>query len=100
MVKYKFSLAVRKKASIHVQEAVDYYNSKRPKQGNKFLNTLKIHFNILKSNPLFEIRYGNVRCLPVKGYPYLIHFTVNETDKVVTIRAILHTSLNNPNLIG
>lgn len=50
------------------------------------------HFTSIEINPFFQIRYDDVHCLPVKKYPYMIHFTVNEADNLVTVRAVFHTS--------
>lgn len=45
-------------------------------------------------NPFYEIRYDNIRCLPLKTFPYTIHFSINEADRVVIVRAVFQTSLN------
>ena len=94
----KFTLSIVSKVSSDIQTGVDYYNSKRPKQGAKFKKAVFSHLETLKTNPFFEIRYDNVRCLPIKKYPYLIEFTVNEETKVIRVFAVLHTSMDNPNL--
>ena len=38
--------------------------------------------------PFFENKYSSVRVLPLKKFPYTIHFTINETEKLVSIQAI------------
>jgi len=45
-------------------------------------------------HPFYQVRYKNVRCLPMKKYPYMIHLTVDEKERIVTIRAVIHTSQN------
>jgi hypothetical protein len=35
-----------------------------------------------------------VHCLPVKKFPYMVHFTIDEVQQVVTVRAVFHTALD------
>lgn len=95
-MKYKVSL--EPEAIKDLQQAIDFYNTKRPMQGGKFKKVVTQHLNTLKVNPFFIVRYDGVRCLPVKKYPYLIHFTISEDENKVEVRAISHTSTDNPNL--
>ena len=53
---------------------------------------VKEYLNSLKTNPLYAIKYDNIRCLPLKVFPYTIHFSVNETDKIIIVRAVFQTS--------
>lgn len=77
-----------------IQKAIDYYDNQQIGLGKKFEETLNKHLVSISKNPFFKVRYDNVHCLPLKKYPYMIHFTIDEDDKVVNIRAVLHTSLN------
>ena len=95
----KYKVYLEPEAITDIQKSIDFYNSKRPKQGIKFNKSVNQHLNSLKSNPFFMIRYDNVRCLPIKKYPVLIHFTIDEKMRIVKVRAVFHTSTENPNLI-
>ncbi len=55
---------------------------------------LSKHINSISRNPFFQIRYSNVRCLPVNKFPYIIHFLLDEKRKTAYIISILHTSQN------
>jgi len=49
----------------------------------------------LSTFALYQVRYGDkVRCLPIKTFPFMLHFTVDKKHKMVTIRAVFHTSKN------
>ncbi len=75
-----------------IQKAIDYYDEQQIGLGDTFEEVLDTHFTSIEINPFFQIRYDNVHCLPVKKYPYMVHFTINETDNKVTVRAVFHTS--------
>jgi hypothetical protein len=77
-----------------LKEAKEYLNKKRGGSGKKFLKEYKKTLIYLQKNPLFQIRYNNVHCLPLKTFKYMIHFQVREQEKVVHIYAVLSTYLN------
>lgn len=77
-----------------VQQAIDYYEEQQTGLGIKFENALNKQLITLEKNPFFRIRYENIHCLPLNKFPYMVHFTVDEKRKVVTVRAVFHTSLN------
>ena len=77
-----------------IQEIVNWYNEQQKGLGKKFHNEVKVYLKHLEFNPFYEIRYDNVRCITLKIFPYTIHFTVNEIDKLIVVRAIFHTSRN------
>ena len=87
-----FTLVIDPRGIRDVQEAIDYYDEQQAGLGERFEATLNKHLLILQKNPLFRIRYDKVRCLPVGKFPYMVHFTVDETEQFVVIRAVLHTS--------
>lgn len=80
------------KAISDIQKAIDYYDEQQPGLGLKFDKSLDNHFAILKKNPHYQVRYNNVHCLPLRKYPYMIHFLIE--NKTVRIVAVFHTSLN------
>jgi toxin ParE1/3/4 len=83
-----------------IQDATDYYNKIDTNLGERFLLVLNNHINYLISNPFYQIRYDNIRCLYTKPFPFLIHFMVDEKTKTVRILAILHTSKDPKNWPG
>lgn len=78
-----------------IQDATDWYNEQLPTLGSRFQKQVKSQINSLKKNAhVYAIRYENVRCMLVKHFPFLVHFTVNERHKTVNIFAVFHTSRN------
>ena len=97
VARMKFEIIVDKRALEDIIPAVEYYENISIELGNKFKIVLDNNINTIKTNPFFAIRYKDVRCLYIKKFPFMIHFSVNEIDKVVKIHSVLHTS-RNPNI--
>lgn len=87
-----FKIKTEPEAYQDIQDGVDWYNSQQSGLGRKFYSEVKAHINSLKINPFFQIRYDDVHCLPIKRYPYIIHYSINEMAKIVTIKAIFNTN--------
>jgi toxin ParE1/3/4 len=75
-----------------IQGAIDYYDEQQIGLGEKFEKSVTQHLHTLKDNPFFGVRYDQVRCYPMKKFPFMIHFTINEDRNLISIRAIFHTS--------
>lgn len=89
-----FKINLNPNAISDLQAAIDYYEDRLPGLGRKFEKTVDRYFLTISKNPFYQVRYDNVRCLPIKKYPFMIHFVIDESALVVKIQAILHTSLN------
>ncbi len=87
-----YDLFIEPLALQDIQKAIDYYDEQQVGLGDAFEKVLDNHFIAIEVNSFFQIRYDDVHCLPVKKYPYMIHFTINEVDNIVTIWAVFHTS--------
>ncbi|WP_026946306.1 type II toxin-antitoxin system RelE/ParE family toxin [Algoriphagus marincola] len=91
-----YSIYLDKAALNDISESVDYYEKQQKGLGDKFIEAVEDKFSILEKNPFFAIRYDNVRCVPLKTFPFLIHYTISSQEKKLIIRAVFHTS-KNPN---
>ena len=83
---YKTIILTR--AKLEVDEAAFYYESTRKGLGKLFYKEFKNYALTLKTMPFFEEKYNIVRTLPLKKFPYTIHFTVDEIEKIVSIQAV------------
>lgn len=77
-----------------LQEAITWYNHQKKGLGTEFYYAVREEIERLRLNPFFQYRYDNVRCVPVRRFPFMIHFTVEEEKGIVVIRAIFNTSLD------
>ena len=83
---YEIIILVR--ADLEVDEIIQYYESVSNGLGTKFNNEFEDYVETLKTFPFFEEKYNIVRILPLKKFPYTIHFTVDEFEKIVSIQAV------------
>jgi len=91
----KWSVLLSPKATIQIREAALYYNSKSKGLGKRFHGEINICLTQLVVNPYFQIRYDEIRCLPVSVFPYMLHFDLNEGLQKVLVYAVVCT-LQNP----
>jgi plasmid stabilization system protein ParE len=89
-----FKIKIEPEARLDIQEAINWYNKQQKGLAKKFHEAIISHFDSLKKNPHFEIRYDNIHCLPLKKFPYMLHFSIDKDKNLVIVRAIFHTSLN------
>lgn len=89
-----FTIKIEPEAFQDIQEAITWYNQKQPKLGLKFFEVIKKCFKKLEINPFYQIRYDDVRCLPLQTFPFMVHYTCNEKNKLVVIRGVFNTSQN------
>ena len=87
-----FTIKIEPEALEDIQESIDWYNEQQPGLGHEFHSDVKATFKKIKSNPYFQVRYDNVRCIPMKKYPFMVHFTVDDKNKTVVVRAIFNSS--------
>jgi toxin ParE1/3/4 len=92
-----YSIIIEPGALHDIQNAIDYYDEQQIGLGEKFEAVLNKHFGSLEKNPFFQVRYDQVHCLPINKYPYMVHYTINEKEKTLTVRAVFHTSMNPDN---
>lgn len=88
----QFHLKIEPRAIQEIQEAIDYYDQQLVGLGEKFESYLNKHIKTLTKDPFYQVRYDNIRCLPLKKYPYIIHFTVDENSNSVYIHAVINTN--------
>ncbi|MFZ0598941.1 MAG: type II toxin-antitoxin system RelE/ParE family toxin [Flavobacterium sp.] len=83
-----FKLQILSRAKLEVDEAANYYESRSKGLGKLFYLEFKSYRKTLENIPFFEEKYNSIRTLPLKKFPYTIHFTVDENKKLVSIQAV------------
>ena len=83
-----FNVKTLIRAELELDEAVFYYHTIQKGLDEKFILDYENQLNTLYNFPFFEEKYNIVRTLPLKKFPYTIHFTVDEAEKMVSIQAI------------
>lgn len=90
-----FKVQYNPQIHLDIQNQVDFYFKKTGDNqlGLRFIKTVKSALKELKSSALhYQIRYDDIRCLPIPVFPFLAHYRVNENSNIVFVDAIFHTS--------
>lgn len=91
----KYKVRLLPDAYLDVKEVIDWYNNSRNGLGKRFYESLKSKLNTISNNPLqFQFSYRESRSALIDKFPYQIHFSVKELEKLVIVFAITHTSRN------
>ncbi|WP_114781354.1 type II toxin-antitoxin system RelE/ParE family toxin [Botryobacter ruber] len=82
------------RAEQEVKEAYAWYEEKQQGLGERFLTQIDRYLSFIGSNPyVYPSRYGNeLHVAPVKLFPYLIVYWVDESKKIVFVVSVFHTS--------
>jgi hypothetical protein len=84
-----FKIIYANEVYIDLQEAVDFYNSRKKWLSAHFFETVKIQIARIKSNPHgYQIRYDDVRCAPVDIFPYTIHYKIFTEINIIKVIAV------------
>jgi plasmid stabilization system protein ParE len=76
-----------------VRDAVRWYNKQSPGLGRKFTQEVRDIVRYIRQNPqACNIRYNDVRTAVLKVFPFMLHYTIDQSSKMVIISAVLHTS--------
>ena len=94
-MKHNFKLEFNPQIYIDIQQQVDYYRKETNSNtlGKRFAKAVKNEVFRLKNYALqYEVKYDDVRCLPIPKFPVRAHYRVNETENSVKVEAIIGTS--------
>ena len=89
-----FKLKISEVARKDIKQASKYYEGKQTGLGKRFTDSAKKSINLLRINPFFQIRYKNIRCLPLETFPFMLHYVVDEQNKLVEVFAVMNTQLD------
>ncbi len=86
----KFQVLLSPAAEDDAFEIEAWYESKKPGLGAEFVQSLRRSLQALTTFPHYEIRYDNIRFKGMNPFPHILHFWVDDKEKVVEVIAILH----------
>lgn len=88
-----YHLIISPFARTEIKNAVNWYNKQQTKLGYRFKKHLLLKVSVVRNNPnTFQVKYKDIRTAKVDGFPFLIHYHFNETEKLIIIFAVYHTS--------
>ncbi len=86
----KFQVLLSPAAEDDAFEIEAWYESKKPGLGAVFVQSLGRSLQTLTAFPHLEIRYDNIRFKGIDRFPHLLHFWVDDEERIVEVIAILH----------
>lgn len=76
-----------------IREAALWYNQRGKGLGKKFTSEVREKVGFIRQNPkAFNLRFDGVRTAVLSIFPYMVHYTIDETNKMVIVSAVFHTS--------
>jgi len=92
-MKPKHKVQFEKDARLDLADAYDWYAAKNHFLGERFLDSIMETTHFLEQNPLlFQKVYKNFRQAPVKIFPYILLYKIEENE--VIIYRVFHTKRN------
>jgi len=78
-----------------IKSASDWYNKQQKGLGKQFSISVRKTVKFIKNNPLaYRTRYGNTKTAIIERFPYMLHYSIDDDEKLIIISTILHTSRN------
>jgi len=78
-----------------IREAAKWYNNKSQGLGKRFTSEVREKVGFIRQNPTASnVRFDNVRTAILEIFPYMLHYTIDETSRMVIVSAVIHTSRN------
>jgi hypothetical protein len=75
-----------------LQENINWYNKKQPGLGSRLFKAVKEQIARIKKNPYtIAVRYEDIRCAKVKGFPFLVHFKIFQVTNIIKVIAVFNT---------
>ena len=87
-----YLLIIDSRAIDDIQRAFEYYNEIYGDLGEKFENAVKASIAQIQQNPFYQVKYKDIRSLPLKKFPYSFHYTIDEKYGEVHVLALIHTA--------
>ena len=88
----RFRLIVESDAQLDIEQACEFYkNLPNSRIEKNFLDDIKNTYKALKINPFYQIRTKGFRAIPLKSFPFLLFFEVDESVKTIKIIALFNT---------
>jgi mRNA-degrading endonuclease RelE of RelBE toxin-antitoxin system len=79
-----YEVIFKEEADIDVFDARQWYESRRMGLGDELLNEIDEYVKVLEQEPqIYQIRKHNWRYCPLKRFPYVIVFEIEEQKVVV-----------------
>ncbi len=91
----QYRIKITSEALNDIQHATNWYNGQVDGLGVRFQKQVVKQINRLSSTAeIYVIRYNDVRCMMIKHFPFMVHFTIDTHKGILAVYGVLHTSRN------
>ncbi|WP_419802627.1 type II toxin-antitoxin system RelE/ParE family toxin [Mucilaginibacter sp.] len=78
-----------------IKNAAEWYEEKQTGLGKRFIQEVRSKVSYIRSKPKATVvLYDDTRCAVLEVFPFMVHFTVDDSLKLVVVSAVFHTSLS------
>jgi plasmid stabilization system protein ParE len=90
-----YKIVVTPDAIENIENAINYYKKEVSSPVAKlFIEDFKETFKDIKKTKYFQFFFKDFRGKPMKKFPFIIFYTIDEGLKIIVIKAVFHTSQN------
>lgn len=89
-----YKIIVSPNAQKEIEDAIDYYALHSIDTPSHFINAIKESYYALSVNPLFRVRYKNIRAINLKNFPFSLYYIISEENQIVRILSCFHNKRN------
>ena len=89
-----YKIVIEPRAILDIQDAIDYYESKQNGLGEYFYKVVEEHIETLAKNPFFQIRYNDYHGFPLRKFPFIFLYYIDEKLETIYIMSVFNTYLN------
>jgi plasmid stabilization system protein ParE len=90
-----YSFELRQEATKEFSDAFVWYEEQQAGLGKLFETKVLDKLNQICNNPFhYKVLYKKYHQALIETFPFLIIYTVSETDRLIIVMAIFHTSRN------
>jgi toxin ParE1/3/4 len=87
-----YTIFITPTATEDIGAGVEHYNAIATDLGYRFADLVSKYLDRIAELPTASaIRHKNVRCKPMKRFPFLIMFTIDEDERAVQILRVFNT---------
>ncbi|MFY9150663.1 MAG: type II toxin-antitoxin system RelE/ParE family toxin [Prolixibacteraceae bacterium] len=85
-------------ANQDIKDSASWYELQQKGLGRKFIGEIREKVYFIRQYPeSFTVKYGNIRTAVLINFPFMIHYFIDDINKIIVITAVLHMS-RNPNV--
>ena len=88
-----YKVVIHPAAKREIKEAAKWYNGQLEGLGRKFSAEVRKKISLIQTNPkLYSVRYDDNRAAHLEVSPFMIHYSIDNSNNQIVISAVMHTS--------